>query len=55
MSRTEGRVVSSEQLLLGTDNVYINGGSVLPRCGGSGPTHSIVALGLRLGEHLANS
>jgi choline dehydrogenase-like flavoprotein len=54
MSRTEGRVVSPEQLLLGTDNVYINGASVLPRCGGSGPTLSIVALGLRLGEHLAS-
>jgi choline dehydrogenase-like flavoprotein len=55
MSSTEGRVVSPEQLLLGTDNVYINGASVLPRCGGSGPTLSIVALGLRLGEYLASS
>ncbi|SEB44098.1 Choline dehydrogenase [Paraburkholderia caballeronis] len=45
-------VVTSNQRLIGTSNVYLNGGSVIPRCGGAGPTLSIVALGLRLGEHL---
>jgi glucose dehydrogenase len=53
MSRTPHAVVDTDQRLIGTDNVYINGGSVLPRCGGSGPTLTIVACGLRLGRHLA--
>lgn len=55
MSRNERRVVDNNLRLIGTDNVYINGGSVIPRCGGSGPTLTIAALGLRLGEHLARS
>lgn len=54
MSAKKNGVVDPHQQLYGTDNVYINGGSVLPRCGGSGPTLSIVALGLRLGEYLAS-
>ena len=45
-------VVDSQQRLIGTDNVYVNGGSVIPRCGGAGPTLTIVALGLRLGAWL---
>ncbi len=53
MSATAARVVDSDLRLLGTDNVYINGGSVIPRCGGSGPTLTIAALGLRLGAYLA--
>lgn len=53
MSANERQVVDSNLRLVGTDNLYVNGGSVLPRCGGSGPTLSIVALGLRLGTHLA--
>jgi len=52
MSRNEGAVVDSNQKLIGTDNVYLNGASVLPRCGNSGPTLSLVALGLRLGRYL---
>lgn len=52
MSRNENAVVMPDHRLIGTSNVYINGGSVLPRCGGSGPTLSIVAMGLRLGDIL---
>lgn len=52
MSRHGRCVVDDNLQLLGSDNVYLNGGSVIPRCGGSGPTLTIAALGLRLGEHL---
>jgi choline dehydrogenase-like flavoprotein len=53
MSRTESAVVDPAQRLLGTDNVFISGASVMPRCGGAGPTLTLTALGLRLGDHLA--
>ncbi len=52
MSRHGNGVVDQNQKVLGTENLYLNGASVMPRCGGSGPTLSIVALGLRLGDHL---
>lgn len=52
MSRNERAVVDSNQKLIGTSNVYINGASVIPRCGGAGPTLTLTALGLRLGDHL---
>ena len=52
MSGNDRRVVESDLRLVGTDNVYLNGGSVIPRCGGAGPTLTIAALGLRLGQHL---
>jgi choline dehydrogenase-like flavoprotein len=55
MSRDASRVVDADLRLIGTDNVYVNGASVIPRAGGSGPTLTIAALGLRLGEYLANS
>lgn len=54
MSRTDRAIVSPDQKLIGASNVYLNGASVMPRCGGSGPTLSIVALGLRLGDLLAS-
>lgn len=52
MSNGKNSVVDDRQKLIGTENVYLNGGSVIPRCGGSGPTLTIVALGLRLGHWL---
>jgi choline dehydrogenase-like flavoprotein len=55
MSTNHRAVVDSDQLLIGTTNVYINGASVIPRCGGAGPTLTLTALGLRLGDHLANN
>lgn len=54
MSDTDNSVLTTSQTLVGTDNVYINGGSALPRCGAAGPTLMINALGLRLGEALSN-
>ncbi len=54
MSRNADRVVGADHLLIGTDNVYISGASVMPRCGSAGPTLSIVAMGLRLGDILSN-
>lgn len=52
MSKYGNGVVDKNQKVIGTENLYLNGASVMPRCGGSGPTLSIVALGLRLGQHL---
>lgn len=52
MSRTDRRVVAPDHRLVGTDNVFLSGASVMPRCGGAGPTLSIVATGLRLGDLL---
>lgn len=53
MSRSGQAVVTDEHCLIGSDNVYINGASVIPRCGGAGPTLTVVALGFRLGDILA--
>jgi choline dehydrogenase-like flavoprotein len=55
MSRNDNALVSSDHLLLGSDNVYVSGASVMPRCGSAGPTLSIVAMGLRLGDILQAS
>ncbi|SFM07259.1 GMC oxidoreductase [Methylorubrum salsuginis] len=55
MSRTALAVVDENLRLIGTDNVFISGASVIPRCGGAGPTLTLTALGLRLGDYLANS
>ena len=46
-------VVDRDMKVIGTCNVYVAGSSVMPRAGGHGPTLTIVALALRLGEHLA--
>ena len=34
-------------------NVYVAGSSVFPTCGNANPTYTIVALSIRLGEHLS--
>jgi choline dehydrogenase-like flavoprotein len=39
--------------LIGTDNVYVAGTSLIPRAGGEGPTLTAVALAERLGNHLS--
>lgn len=52
MSRNGNALVEQDHLMHGTDNVYISGASVMPRCGSAGPTLSIVAMGLRLGDIL---
>jgi choline dehydrogenase-like flavoprotein len=52
MSTNHRAVVDLNLKVLGTDNVYIVGGSVLPRTGAASPTLSIIALALRLAQHL---
>lgn len=54
MSNGAYGVVDADQRLIGTENVFVNGASVIPRCGGYGPTLTVVALGLKLGKFLEN-
>ena len=45
-------VVDSNGRVHGVANLYVTGSSVFPTCGNANPTWTIVALALRLGEHL---
>lgn len=45
-------VVGEDFRLKGTDNVFVVGSSVFPRCGSRNPTVTVVALSLMLGEQL---
>lgn len=45
-------VVDKDLRLHTTDSVYVVGGSVFPTSGCANPTYTIVALALRLGDHL---
>ena len=45
-------VVDSNCRVHGVANLYVTGSSVFPTCGNANPTWTIVALALRLGEHL---
>jgi choline dehydrogenase-like flavoprotein len=46
-------VVSPDLRLYGTHNVYVCGSSVFPCAGFVNPTHTIIALAIRLADHLA--
>jgi choline dehydrogenase-like flavoprotein len=50
-SSTQG-VVDPNLLLFGTTNCYICSGAVFPTSGFSNPTHTVLALAVRLAEHL---
>lgn len=52
MSNNDRAVVDQNLKVMGTDNVYVVGGSVLPRTGGASPTLTIIALALRLAGRL---
>ncbi len=52
MSNNDRALLDPHLKVLGTDNVYVVGGSVLPRTGGASPTLTIIALALRLAKHL---
>lgn len=54
-SPNENGVVDRNMRLIGTENVFVAGSSVMPRAGGHGPTLTIVALAERLGAHLQAS
>ncbi len=45
-------VVDAECRVHGLDNLYIAGSSVFPSCGAVNPTFTIVALALRIAEHV---
>ena len=47
-------VVDSNCRVHGVNNLYIAGSSIFPSSGASNPTYSIVALSLRLAEHILN-
>jgi choline dehydrogenase-like flavoprotein len=51
----ENGVVDVNCKVHGIDNIYIAGSSVFPTAGYSGPTMMVVALSLRLAEHLKNT
>jgi choline dehydrogenase-like flavoprotein len=53
-SPTEG-VVDVNGRVHGVDNLYIAGSSVFTTSGCSNPTLTLVALALRLGDHLART
>jgi choline dehydrogenase-like flavoprotein len=46
-------VVDRDGRVHGTGNLYVAGASVFPASGSTNPTLTIVALALRLGDHLA--
>jgi choline dehydrogenase-like flavoprotein len=45
-------VVDADCKVHGIDNLFIAGSSVFPTCGFANPTLTIVALAVRLAEHL---
>jgi choline dehydrogenase-like flavoprotein len=54
MADDESRgVVNPDLKLYGTQNVYVCGSSVFPCAGFANPTHTIIALAIRLADHLA--
>ena len=53
MAETEGNgAVDPNGRIFGTQNVYVAGGAVMPQSGSSNPTLTIVALTIRLADHL---
>jgi choline dehydrogenase-like flavoprotein len=51
----EGGVVDRNHRVFGADNVYVSGACVFPTSGTANPTLTVVALTLRLAEHLVES
>lgn len=52
MGTGDRAVVNPDFRLKGTDNVYVTGSSIFPRCGSRNPTLTVVALSLMLAEQL---
>ena len=46
-------VVDADCRVHGIANLYVAGSSVFPTAGRAGPTYTLVALALRLADHLA--
>ncbi len=53
-SCNENSVVDSNCRVNGILNLYVAGSSIFPTAGEANPTHTIVALAIRLGEHLSS-
>jgi choline dehydrogenase-like flavoprotein len=49
----EEGVTDADQRVWGADNLYVAGASVFGACGAVNPTLTLIALALRLGDHLA--
>ncbi len=45
-------VIDADCKLHGVENLYLVGGSVFPTCGYANPTFTLVAMALRLADHL---
>ncbi len=54
-TRASDGVVDRNGRVFGTDNLYVAGASVFPSSGTSNPTLTVVALAMRLGEHLVTA
>ena len=52
-TRAADGVVDTDLRLFGTSNGYVCGSAVFPSAGYPNPTHTILALAIRLGDHLA--
>jgi choline dehydrogenase-like flavoprotein len=51
----ESGVVDPNCRVFGTQNLYVSGSSIFPTSGHANPTLTIVALAIRLAEHLAKT
>lgn len=51
----DGGVVDTDSRVFGTENVYVAGASVFPTGGMANPTLTLIALTLRLADHLSKS
>ena len=50
-----GGVVDRNCKVFGTENLYLSGACVFPTAGATNPTNTVVALALRLGDHLVEN
>jgi choline dehydrogenase-like flavoprotein len=56
MSRDErSGVVDRHSKVFGIDNLYVSGAAVFPMSGTANPTLTVVAMTLRLAQHLVDS
>ena len=51
-SREEDGVVDPNNQVFGMDNLYVSGASTFPTSGTANPTNLVVAMTLRLADHL---
>lgn len=54
-ARESEGVVSTDLRVFGTRNAYVCSGAVFPSSGFSNPTHTVIALAMRLAQHISRS